>query len=69
MTEKRKNLWTWIARVVVLLTLLAGALHTAKQLPAAVHEYAALAAAMLGIGSAWIYSFLPSKTQDAEPKP
>ena len=69
MNEKRKATWTWIARVVVLLGMFAGILAAAKQLPAEVHDYAALAVSMFSAFTAWIYSFLPNKEQAKEPKP
>jgi len=62
MTDARINTWTWIARVITLLGVLAGILAAAKQLPAAVHDFAALAVSMLGACAAWIYSFLPGRS-------
>lgn len=69
MSEQRKALWTWIARVVVLLGMFAGILAAAKQLPAVVHDYAALAVSLLSALTAWIYSFLPNKDQIPQVKP
>lgn len=67
MNEKRKAIWTWIARVAVLLGMFAGILAAAKQLPVEVHDYSALAVSLLGAFSAWIYSFLPGKDAGSKP--
>lgn len=61
MTAKRIIIWTWIARVVTLLGVLAGILAAAQQLPVEARDYAALAVSLLGAFAAWIYSFLPAK--------
>ena len=65
MTEKRQNIWTWVARVVTLLAVLAGILSAAQQVPVEVRDYAALVVSMMGAFAAWIYSFLPG----GRPKP
>jgi hypothetical protein len=59
--------WTWIARVVTLLGVLAGILAAAKQLPVEARDYAALAVSLLGAFGAWIYSFLPAKKAKVPP--
>ena len=64
MDEKRKQLWTWIARVVTLLSVFAGILAAAKQLPPEARDYAALGVSLLGAFVAWVYSFLPGKDEN-----
>ena len=63
MTEKSKALWTWLARVVLLLATLLGIVAAAQQLPVEVRDYAALGTALISAAGAWIYSFLPAKAQ------
>jgi hypothetical protein len=68
MSDATIRKWTWVARVLTLLGVLAGIMGAAQQLPAAVRDYAALAVSMLGAGAAWIYSFLPAGKMPPAPK-
>lgn len=61
MTERKITIWTWTARVLTLLGLLAGVLAAAKQLPVEIRDYAALVVALLGVGNGWINGFLPAR--------
>lgn len=74
MTEKQITIWTWTARILTLLGLLAGVLAAADYLPVTVQRYAALTVALLGAGVGWIRGFLPASiardsTKDEKGKP
>lgn len=64
MTEDKQKIWTWIARIVILLSTLAGILAAAKMLPLMVRDYSTLAVSILGAFASWIYSFLPAKKKE-----
>lgn len=60
MTNRQINAWTWAARLLTLLSLLAGVLAAADYLPQWVQRYAALAVALSGAAVGWIRGFLPA---------
>ena len=60
MTDKAIRQWTWAARLLTILGVLAGILAAAQQLPEWFRDYSTIAVALLGAVAAWIYSFLPA---------
>lgn len=67
MSERNIKIWTWVARAVTLLAVLAGITAAAQRVPVEVRDYAAFVVSMMGAFSAWIYSFLPGGKPKAKP--
>ncbi len=60
MTEKQITYWTWTARILALLGLIAGVLAAADRLPEWLQTYAVLGVAIMGVCNGWIRGFLPA---------
>ncbi len=60
MTENQIKYWTWTARILALLGLVAGVLAAAEKLPEWFRAYAAITVALFGVGNGWIRGFLPA---------
>lgn len=60
MSDKSIKVWTWVARVLALIGLLAGGLAAAERLPDWLQNYAALGNALVALAVGWVRGFLPA---------
>ena len=69
LTDKQKRRLQWASAILALLSLVAGAVAAADVLPVAGIRWAALVAAILGIGSRWCEQQLPASGDKPPDKP
>lgn len=60
MTARQITYWTWTARILTLLGVIAGVLAAADKLPPWLHDWSTLAVALTAAAIGWIRGFLPA---------